>query len=346
VVRMKDRLSRTWDADKSGGNRDVLINGTLHMPDGTTMVVEIQLHVRALYTLKHNLHTIYKAMRVLDAEAEVEFQGELSVDALRRAERGIVRAFECKQVCIEPDVFAAMAQMLQTEGLTLTKFTIAEVSNKDTCWGENSLSALFVPPSGKVACRRLKSLDLTSNYMPGSLPLELGDMPRLFRLALSSNRLTGPIPESIGRLVRLQFLNLSFNQLSGPIPESIGSLTQLRNLQLSGNQLTGPIPESIGRLVQLMYLNISRNQLTGPIPESIGSLVQLQMLYLQSNKLAGPIPESFVRAFNASSRSTKASFQVDDNPDLHISPSGEEALRKKARFLKLCNVMLDDMPDS
>ena len=40
-VRTKDRLSRGWDAEMSGGNRDVMINGWLELGGVRSMIVEV-----------------------------------------------------------------------------------------------------------------------------------------------------------------------------------------------------------------------------------------------------------------------------------------------------------------
>ncbi|BBN69158.1 disease resistance family protein / LRR family protein, partial [Prunus dulcis] len=59
---------------------------------------------------------------------------------------------------------------------------------------------------------------------------------------LSSNFLEGEIPEEIGSLILLGTLNLSRNQLTGQIPETLASLTFLAHLNLAYNNLVGRIP--------------------------------------------------------------------------------------------------------
>eukprot|EP00966_Prymnesium_polylepis_P064351 1492089-Prymnesium_polylepis.1 len=56
ALRTKDRLSREWDAEMSGGNRDVMVNGWLDLGGGRKLIVEIQLHLHVLYNLKSDLH--------------------------------------------------------------------------------------------------------------------------------------------------------------------------------------------------------------------------------------------------------------------------------------------------
>ncbi|XP_074282126.1 receptor-like protein EIX2 [Silene latifolia] len=85
-------------------------------------------------------------------------------------------------------------------------------------------------------------IDLSSNYLVGTIPEELTNMSTLFALNLSFNRLTGDIPENIGNLKQLESLDLSNNHLSGTIPESLSSISWLGKLNLSNNNLHGPIP--------------------------------------------------------------------------------------------------------
>ena len=67
VVRIKDRISLDggYDAEESGGNRDVLINGWLDLGMGKRMIVELQVHHTELFRLKGELHTVYDGARVL-----------------------------------------------------------------------------------------------------------------------------------------------------------------------------------------------------------------------------------------------------------------------------------------
>ncbi|XP_072998573.1 receptor-like protein EIX2 [Typha latifolia] len=91
-------------------------------------------------------------------------------------------------------------------------------------------------------------------------------MSLMSSLDLSSNYLTGEIPEEIGGLVGLNNLNLSQNHLIGNIPKTIGNLQSLESLDLSNNMLSGEIPSTLSALSSLSSLNLSYNNLSGRIP--------------------------------------------------------------------------------
>ncbi|KAK3422749.1 hypothetical protein EUGRSUZ_G03159, partial [Eucalyptus grandis] len=89
----------------------------------------------------------------------------------------------------------------------------------------------------------------------------------MVNLDLSSNFLNGSIPEELSFLSRLHGLNLSHNHLSGNIPIGIGNMTSLESLDLSNNHLSGTIPQGISALTSLAHLNLSQNDLMGQIPK-------------------------------------------------------------------------------
>ncbi|KAJ9701135.1 hypothetical protein PVL29_006469 [Vitis rotundifolia] len=98
---------------------------------------------------------------------------------------------------------------------------------------------------------------------------EYGSILKFVRsIDLSSNNLSGSIPTKISSLSRLEFLNLSCNNLMGSIPEKIGRMEALESLDLSRNHLSGEIPPSMTNLSFLSHLNLSYNNFSGRIPSS------------------------------------------------------------------------------
>lgn len=184
--------------------------------------------------------------------------------------------------------------------------------------GENRLRGSF--PAGSVANlpKSLNGLTLRSNYISGTIPLEIGNLSKISLLYLDNNIFTGPIPSTLGQLSNLFILSLSQNKFSGEIPSSIGNLNQLTELYLQENQLSGTIPATLAGCQKLVALNLSsnglngsirghmfsklnqlswlldlsHNQFTESIPSEIGSLINLGSLSLSHNKLTSKIPST------------------------------------------------------
>ncbi|CAH2049704.1 unnamed protein product [Thlaspi arvense] len=89
-----------------------------------------------------------------------------------------------------------------------------------------------------------RNIDLSSNFLSGSIPNEISSLHYLHSLNLSHKQLVGRIPENVGNMVNLESLDLSNNNLSGEIPKSMSRLTFLQVLNLSCNNLCGKIPTS------------------------------------------------------------------------------------------------------
>ncbi|KAI4357407.1 hypothetical protein L6164_001356 [Bauhinia variegata] len=105
---------------------------------------------------------------------------------------------------------------------------------------------------------------------------------------LSSNNLSGTIPLELFGLCQLNILNLSHNHLLGRIPQEIGSMTKLESLDLSGNQLSGEIPQGLASLSFLSYLNLSYNNLSGKIPLATQLQSFSALSYVGNSELCGP----------------------------------------------------------
>ncbi|KAK8959022.1 hypothetical protein KSP40_PGU015185 [Platanthera guangdongensis] len=108
--------------------------------------------------------------------------------------------------------------------------------------------------------RNLKSLDMGSNMILGTIPSELLTCTNLQLLNLSYNDLTGPLP-NLSLLKNLQILDLSSNGFSGKFPEWVGNLSKLVQLGLALNNFDeGEIPPNIGTLKNLTYLFFGKMQ--------------------------------------------------------------------------------------
>jgi Leucine-rich repeat (LRR) protein len=108
-------------------------------------------------------------------------------------------------------------------------------------------------------------------------------------LDLSYNFLSGTLPGSFGTLAYLQVLNLGHNNLSGYIPESFGGLKVVGVLDLSHNNLQGFLPGSLGGLTFLSDLDVSNNNLSGLIPSG-GQLTTFPASRYENNSALCGVP--------------------------------------------------------
>ena len=124
----------------------------------------------------------------------------------------------------------------------------------------------------------LQLVDLGSNKLTGTLPVELFQLPKLRILSLMKNSFSGSIPEALCELSQLQVLSLNGltsaddylvpRYMEGGIPDCVFNSTTLTVFQASGNGLTGMIGD-ISPNSQLLDLRISHNKLMGTVPLSI-----------------------------------------------------------------------------
>ncbi|RDY13855.1 putative LRR receptor-like serine/threonine-protein kinase, partial [Mucuna pruriens] len=135
----------------------------------------------------------------------------------------------------------------------------------------------------------LEEIDLTRNYLNGTIPIEWGSS-NLHRISLLGNRLTGPIPREIANITTLESLVLEFNQFYGDLPPELGNLPRIQRLHLSSNNFTGQLPETLAKLTTLTELRLNDNNFSGKIPDFIQRWTNLQILSIQGSGLSGPIP--------------------------------------------------------
>ncbi|GKV33169.1 hypothetical protein SLEP1_g41704 [Rubroshorea leprosula] len=162
----------------------------------------------------------------------------------------------------------------------------------------------------------LRTVDLRSNILQGSLPIlstTWDSMQQLFMsgnnltcvipfsycnltslevLDLANNCLVGKIPECLGNLSVLSVLDLRMNKFHGIIPNSFVNGSRLRTLNLNGNQLKGRLPSSLGNCSELEVLDVGYNSLNDTFPYWLGVLLRLKVLILRSNRFHGAISNS------------------------------------------------------
>lgn len=188
-----------------------------------------------------------------------------------------------------------------------------------------------VLPKSLTKLPYIKNIDLTRNYLNGTIPPEWTST-KLEYLAITVNRLSGRFPTLLGNITSLYYVNLESNMFFGPIPAELGKLRKLTNLILRANNLSGELPIELKSLTNLTEFRISSNNFSGKIP-SLESWRQLQKLEIQGSGLEGPIPASISILRNLQElRISDLSGQGSQFPDLSMMPN------MKKLMLRSCNI--------
>ncbi|KAI8533905.1 hypothetical protein RHMOL_Rhmol10G0046800 [Rhododendron molle] len=139
---------------------------------------------------------------------------------------------------------------------------------------------------------KLEFLDLSQNYLSGTISLQMDGLVNLKLLSLGYNQFIGSLPNFDGFL-KLEFLDLSHNSLSGMISLQMDGLVSLKLLSLGYNQFTGFVPTHLGKSMVLERLGLCCNHFVGKIPEDIANYSNLIEIDLSYNNLSGSIPDRF-----------------------------------------------------
>ena len=97
-----------------------------------------------------------------------------------------------------------------------------------------SNKGLLQVPENIFNSNEIELLDVSKNYLTGSLQAEVRHLQKLKVLNLSHNNFTG-VPAEVGQLAELVVLNLSYNPITG-LPHEIGNLKKLEVLDLRGTE--------------------------------------------------------------------------------------------------------------
>ncbi|KAL6314409.1 hypothetical protein AAG906_022492 [Vitis piasezkii] len=184
----------------------------------------------------------------------------------------------------------------------------------------------------------LQEIDLTRNYLNGSIPTSLAQIP-LVTLSALGNRLSGSIPKEIGDIATLEELVLEDNQLEGSLPENLGNLSSLSRLLLTANNFTGTIPETFGNLKNLTDVRLDGNAFSGKIPDFIGNWTQLDRLDMQGTSMDGPIPSTISLLTNLTQLRI-----ADLNGSSMAFPNLQNLTKMEELVLRNCSIT-DSIPD-
>ncbi|KAK9937791.1 hypothetical protein M0R45_014560 [Rubus argutus] len=127
------------------------------------------------------------------------------------------------------------------------------------------------------------SIVLKSQSLPGKLPPELNRLPHLQEIDLTRNYLYGTIPREWASLplfpgwkpshwlhpygscniITLKSFVIDFNSFSGVLPPKLGDLPNIEKMFLTSNNFTGELPETFAKLITLTDFRISDNSFLG-----------------------------------------------------------------------------------
>ncbi|CAJ1960434.1 unnamed protein product [Cylindrotheca closterium] len=134
-------------------------------------------------------------------------------------------------------------------------------------------------------------LNLSSNQVKGTIPVELNALEALFFLDLQDNAIEGTIPEELGGWSALRMFSIAHNELYGSIPVTLLTTSpDLHVLNAGHNGFTGTIPPELGTATKLREIRLEYNSLYGHIPDSVRDLDRVETLHLAGNKLGGSLP--------------------------------------------------------
>ncbi|GJS75771.1 homeobox protein knotted-1-like protein 2 [Tanacetum coccineum] len=201
----------------------------------------------------------------------------------------------------------------------------------------------IIPKSINKA-RLLRKLDLSSNSLTGTIPLDgsTGDLDTLefFRINKKIGGSLSSLPDSLW-ILDLAYSGFGFSLVfttwvfkhkeDSVVRDLLSSNKWAFSFYISNSKVVGVIPESINNAEFLRVLDISSNALTGPIPVD-GSMRYLESLDLSlNNRFQGPLPE-FI--FKLPSISTLTLSGNNFSGSVHLDVFGK---LKKLRELDLSN---------
>lgn len=135
---------------------------------------------------------------------------------------------------------------------------------------------------------KIRTLDLRSNRLHGSLPLPPSSTSSYL---ISYNNLVGELPVELCNLSSLETLDLSFNNLSGRLPHCLGNMSDsLSLLDLRRNNFNGNIPSAWRSGCKLRMISISYNQLQGQVPRSLAKCSSLELIDFGNNHILDRFP--------------------------------------------------------
>ncbi|KAJ3692105.1 hypothetical protein LUZ60_012455 [Juncus effusus] len=178
----------------------------------------------------------------------------------------------------------------------------------------------------------LKYLDLSRNYLSGTIPPVWSSLP-LLNVSLHGNRLTGQIPKELGNMPLLQSLQLEGNYLEGSIPAELGNILTLQRIFISANNFTGELPSTFQKLTSMTDFRFDGNGIMGKIPDFIQYWRNVNRIDMQGTAMTGPFPSSISQLVNLTE------LRVSDLPGPKMTfPPLQNAYHMTELVLRNCSI--------
>ncbi len=133
----------------------------------------------------------------------------------------------------------------------------------------------------------IKSINLGSNNLKGTIPKEVFALPNLESLALYSNPLDGIDFSEISRANNLHELLIDATNIVSF--DGISKAPQLKRLNMRQNSIKSEFPTEILKMPTLTSLNLGHNLISGSLPSNLDVLTNLKSLLLTDNDFNGDL---------------------------------------------------------
>lgn len=166
-----------------------------------------------------------------------------------------------------------------------------------------------IPRSWTENLKKLKTFNLSSNDLSGSIPNGLYEMKDLENIQLDTNKLVGSVPMVAGK--NLKIFDLHNNRLTGSIPDILFEKTEI--IDLSFNLLGPDIdPWLFSQASLISKLDLSNNHFSSKLPEIPFSIDPNAFVSMTSNFFSGTIPNSFCNLRNIRLSHNRLIGDIDD----------------------------------
>jgi hypothetical protein len=257
---------------------------------------------------------------------ELTTGGEISVEGSPHNQA--LLALEASNPELDPNFVGAQQTILIRYALNVLYFFTggAEWTNADgwttssdpcawfgvTCLGiqlevvalpDNRLVSRSGLPSELRAFTDLRVFDLNTNFIEGTLPTSIAELPSLLSINFGDNFFFfDAFPNEWESLLNLQSLELNLNSFSGTLSSRIGSLASLRLLDYTDNNrfeggLGGNLPVELEQLTSLEILRLGDNDFRG-FSESFAALSNLRVIDVHFNDFRDQIIPHIFAEFN------------------------------------------------